>query len=161
MDDGRTFNIDLKEVKSFIFPKCNEQATVIAVTTKFSELQFKYVLQPISLEEIADTLEIVCQSQTIAFGQTLLSEPYGIRLSKADMAIFGEGAFQVPSHSAVIVQATQNGIDYIFKRQLAESSRAANVVSMVPMFIMNKPKLIIHLSTQYFNGVLFLLYPKI
>ena len=158
---GRTFDINLKEVKSFVFPKCNEQATVIAVTTKFSELRFQYVLQPISLEEIAGTLEIVCQSQTIAFGQTLLNEPYGIRLSKADMAIFGEGAFQVPSHSAIIVQATQNGKDYIFKRQLAETSRTENVMSMVPMFVHNIPKLIIHLSMQYFNGVLFLLYPKI
>ena len=125
----RASDSNVDKVSGFVFPRTEELSTVALVEVSFDEFQFVNNLEKLSsMEEIKTSFMNVFNNQCIAVGKPIEHKNtlFSIKLSEAELHLFGNSAIQLPSARALVVTCG----DKVLKRHWHTSEQTFHVSNL-------------------------------
>ena len=126
---------DVKELKAIVMPCASKASCVSIVTVRWQELNFNVTVEHIDdliyvRTAIRDALKwnlrrVIPVQQSDAWkseqANPINTSSYVVRLSQADLALFGERAQQYPSDFSIVVFGEKKGAPAYFKYALNQN----------------------------------------
>ena len=148
----------INKVSAFVFPKREVVSTVVLVEVLFNDFQFFYNLKRLpSMEEIKSSFMNIFNNQCITVGKPIeyKNTLFSIKLSEAELQLFGNSAIELPSARALVVACG----DEILKRHQHTSEDFMNLISK---FAKQPLRLLINIPNEQkrINRAFFSVTPK-
>ena len=126
---------DVKELKAIVMPCASMRSCVSIVTVRWQELNFNVTVEHIDhLMHVSHAIQnallwnlsrVIPVQQSDAWkseqAKPVKTSSYVVRLSQADLALFGERAQQYPSDSSIVVLGEYEGNPAFFKYALNQN----------------------------------------